>query len=91
MFLVGPYLEIGEFYSVRSRPGPRRSGAGRQKQREDKMKLKKSNRSAAMKSVVPVVNDTATNVTSEIKSAIERTIDLAFEHIAAECARQREL
>jgi hypothetical protein len=55
------------------------------------MKLKNSNRSAAMETVAQVVNDTATNVTSEIKSAIERTIDLAFEHIAAECARQREL
>ena len=91
MFLVGPYVERGEFYSVRSRPGPRRSGAGRHTKREDTTKLKKSNRASAMETVAQVVNDSATNNASEIKSAIERTIDLAFEHIAAECARQREL
>jgi hypothetical protein len=55
------------------------------------MKLKKSNRASTMDTVAQVVNDSATNNASEIKSAIERAIDLAFELIAAECARQREL
>ena len=92
MFLVGPYLEMGEFYSVRSRPGPRRSGAARQKsQHENKKKSNHSNRSPAMETVAQAVKNTATNVTSDAKSTIARTIDLAFERIAAECAYQREV
>ena len=90
-FLVGPYLEVGDFLSVRARAGPRVRGAARQEQREKKKKLKSSTRSAAMDIVEPIANDTATNVTSDAKSTIARTIDLAFERIAAECAYQREV
>jgi hypothetical protein len=90
MFLLGPYVERGEFYSVRSRPGPRRSGADRQEQRKDKTNLKNSNHALTKKTVAQIINDAATDYASGIKSDIERTIDLAFERIAAECAHQRK-
>jgi hypothetical protein len=44
-----------------------------------------------METVAQMVNNTATNVTSDVKSAIGRTIDLVFERTAAECAYQREV
>lgn len=91
MFLVGPYLERGEFYSVRSRAGPRLRGVVGRQQREKKETLKNSTPSATMTTVEQIANDSATNVTSDVNAIMRRTIDLAFEHIAAECARQREL
>jgi hypothetical protein len=91
-FLVGPCLELGDFRAARSRVVPILCGVTQQKQRGRKKKLKKSTTcSSTTKTVVPVVNDTATNYASEIKPNLGETIDIAFEHIAAECARQREL
>lgn len=74
LFLVGPYLEVGEFHPVRSRYGPRLHGATRLAH------------SATMTPMTQMTNDT----TTDIQPILERAIRLAFEYIVAECARQRE-
>ena len=91
-FLVGPYLELGDFRSALSCALPKLPpiAAGR-KQREKRRMLKSSNRSATMETVVPMAIDSATNVTSVLPPFFERAIDLAFERIAAECAYQRDV
>lgn len=91
MFLVGPYLEVGEFYSVRSRRGSTLSRAAQQKPWESKRIVESTTRSSTTKIVTPVANDTATTVTSDVKPCLGGIIDIAFEYIAAECARQREM
>ena len=82
---MGPYLEVGDFQSVRARAGPRLRGAARQEQREKKKKFLSSTRSASMDT------DTTKNLTSVATPFFERAIDLAFQRIAAECAYQREV
>ena len=90
-FLVGPCLELGDFRSARSRALPKLPPIARRKQQEKKKTLKSSHRSATMDTVPPMVNNTATHLTSVVTPFFERAIDLAFERIAAECAYQREV
>ena len=81
-FLVGPYIEFGEFHSVKARPGPRLRGAARKKRRQEKMMFKRTDRSARMTTVA--------HVTPNEKPSFEQMINLAFERIAAECEHQRQ-
>ena len=90
-FLVGPYLEVGDFQSVRARAGPRLRGAARQEHREKQTNLQSSTHSATVDTVEPMANDTNNNLTSVPTPFFERAIVLAFESIAAECAYQREV
>lgn len=90
MFLVGLFLEVGEFYSVRSRRGSTLSRAAQQKPRESERIVESTTCSSTTKTVAPVANDTAINFPSGVKPCLGEIIDIAFKHIAAECARQRE-
>ena len=91
MFLVDPYLEVGEFYSVRSRRGSILSRAAQGKPWESKRILESTTRSPTTKIVAPLANNTVIHFTSDVKPCLGEIIDIAFEYIAAECARQREL
>ena len=88
--LVGSYLEVGEFYLARSRRRSSLRRAAQHKPWESERIVESTSCSSTTKSVVPLVNDTATTVPSDVKANLGETVDIAFEHIAAECARQRE-
>ena len=98
IFLVGPYLEVGEFYSVRSRRGSVLSRAAQHRQQQQQQQQQESERilvsktrSSTTKIVAPTTTDAAIHLTSDVKPRLGEIIDIAFEHIAAECARQREM
>ena len=96
IFLVGPYLEVGEFYSVRSRRGSVLSRAAQHRQQQQQQQESESIvvstiRSSTTKIVAPMTTDAAIHLTSDVKPCFGEIIDIAFEHIAAECARQREM
>jgi len=91
MFLVGPYLEVGKFYPA----GPRRcctlNRDAQQKPWESERIVKSTTRSSTTKTIASLPNDTAINFTPDVKPCLGGIIDVAFEYIAAECARQREM
>ena len=91
LFLVGPYLEVGEFYVVRSRPNPRLRGDARKKKQKQKDRLKKTTSSATMTTVAQTTDETATHIASDVRTLLGVAIDHAFEYITAECARQHQM
>jgi hypothetical protein len=61
------------------------------KQWPEKAMCRRTVQSSTMTTVAQVTTDTTNNLTPSEKPSFERAIDLAFERIPAEWARQREV
>ena len=88
--LVGPYIEFGEFHSVRARAGMKWSPALRGKRNVKKKMLKGSAYSAEKTTAELMAEEIVASYKAEVKASSERAISRTLREIPTQCSKQRD-